>query len=498
MRIDPSEVVITDRINPDEVEIVQPPAPKPDSVLDRMRQGFLDPIVGAAQLAEKIPGLSQARKFLTGSDTTMEDVVKHGVGDYKGTDAYVAPEGVDWARMGGNVANPLSWAGGGASPLRAAYAGGMQGALAPVNSEQDFAAEKAQQVGLGAAGGAVLSKALAGLRPTKEAKALMDQGIQPTVGQSLGGGFNDVEQKLTSMPFVGNAVSHARNRAQNEFERATLARPFSEAAQPSGFPPSMLNQRPKDLDEANNFASEVYKAVTPHLVPTKEALEGVWGALETARQNPEMTSDAYKILGGLVQKHFTNFDRLSGEGIKKLDSELGHLARKYSGGSPADKTLAGEIYRVQAAFREGLEPGLPLGLQDAMKRANYIWKSLIPINQAASARADEKIMPRALQRAMARQQKTDPTRLPFDPLVDNALKVLPSNVPDSGSAGRLLGASIPALATGAVLSVPALAGVSRPAQAALLGNTAWQKALAPYDANFASAIAAALRGQGNE
>lgn len=466
------------------------PAIPPTSVLKRALHGLADPIYGAAQIADK--AINPIRQAISPGAASMDDVIRERDAQYQ------APEGFDVARMVGNVANPVSWAGGGAGVARAAGQGALQAGLAPTNPD-NFLTEKATQVGLGAAGGAVLSKALAGLTPTKEAAALMAQGIQPTVGQSLGGMANTMEQKAASIPLVGDAVNYARRRAQREFEQKVLARPFEEAPKPYGFPPSMLKVSPKNLDEANAAASQIYNAVVPHLKPTKEALQGVWQALSDARQNPEMTADAYKVLGGLVQKHFANFGQLDGPAIKNLDSQLGHLARKYSAGSPADKTLAGEIYRVQAAFREGLEPGLPLGLQDGMRRANQVWRALIPVNQAASARADEVITPRALQKAMARQQHTDTTRLPPDALVDSGVAVLPSNVPDSGTAGRIAFGAMGSGAFGLLpqyLGAGAVAGMgaTRPVQRAIMGNTAWQKAISPHDAGLVAALVAALRG----
>ena len=53
---------------------------------------------------------------------------------------------------------------------------------------------------------------------------------------------------------------------------------------------------------------------------------------------------------------------------------------------------------------------------------------------AAVRSTTRRFTPRALQKAMARQQHKDVTMANIDPLVDSAVKVLPNNIPDSGTA----------------------------------------------------------------
>lgn len=468
-------------------QFAPPPPKQPDSFLSRVGQGAMDPIVGAGQLAEKIPGLVQARKFLTGSDTGMGDVIREREATYS------APEDYDAARFIGNVANPLSWAGGGAGVLRAAGQGALQAALTPV-TEGNFAEEKAKQAALGGALGGVLSKAMKGFTPSKEAQALMDQGIQPSFGQSMAGtgrvgnAINQLEQKASSIPLVGDAVNWARDRPMKEFEGKVLEK---------------ITGKPMTLDEATAHASKLYEAVVPKLVPTQQATSNVMAAVNRAMQNPEMTPQSKDILAGLVNQQFASFPSLKGAQLKKLDSELGYIARKYQGGDPASKTLAGSIFGIQQALREGLETGLEAGDRETLQQANKIWKELIPVHKAASTRADERLMPRALQKALARQQKTDVTRMRPNELVDPAVAVLPSNVPDSGTAGRLMLGSAGAMGAGSLGVLPAYLGAglaagigaTRKGQAALVGNTKVQKALSPYDAGLAAAIIASLRAK---
>ncbi len=496
--------------------------PEASPVGKRLAEGFLDPIYGVAQIADK--AINPIRQLVAPGAASMEDVIRERDANYQ------APEGFDVARMVGNVANPVSWAGGGVPGLTRAGAaaahGALQAGLAPVSPDGNFAEQKVEQAGMGAVAGRVLSKALAGLTPTKEAAALMDRGVQPTVGQSLGGMANTFEQKLTSVPFVGDAITYARNRAQKEFEAAVLQRAVdTNPPTPDrfGIVPRATKGAPRTLDEANAIASQKFNAVVPHL--TQDI--GTWAdpqiVAAKAASNPEMTDQNLKILNGVVTDWFdpAKLSRLDAEGLKKLDSQLGFLVRKYAGGSPADKTLADELRNVQAAYRDNLNRLLPEDMRGysmfppkgeefhgpvkkgALDEANTAWAKLVPINKAASRRADERITPRALQRAMASQARQDVSRMPVDNLVDNAVAVLPSTIPDSGTAGRaMLGGG--ALVGGGTLGVlpqmlgaGAVAGLgaTRPVQRAIMGNTAWQRTLGPMDGGLTAAIAAALRGQ---
>ena len=78
----------------------------------------------------------------------MEDVVRqHNA-------RYAAPEGFDVARTVGNVASPVSWAGGGTGLARVAAMGAAQAGLAPTEAgldTGDFLAEKGKQMALGGA-----------------------------------------------------------------------------------------------------------------------------------------------------------------------------------------------------------------------------------------------------------------------------------------------------------------------------------------------------------
>ncbi len=351
--------------------------------------------------------------------------------------------------------------------------------------------------GLGAAAGL---GAKVGLGPfaQPEARALMNEGIQPSVGQALGGTFNKMESGLTSLPFVGDAAHWARYRPLDEVQEMAVNRAI-------GNKPEALDAVRGNLDRANRYASDLFNEVVPHFVPTREAVLNVQGAVRRAVQNPEIRPDDMTMLSKIVSKNFQNFGQLRGEQIQSLDRELGYLARKYSRkGDPHEEALAEEFYNIQDALRKGIEVGLPPDVRGLYREATSTYRNLIPLNKAASSRADQRILPRSLQKQLARQAHTDVTRLPPDPLLDPSVGLLPADLPDTGTATRAywLGSRL-GLGGGAAAGASSMglfpqlmgttglsfAGASRPAQAAILGNTALQRWMEP---GYVGALTSAL------
>jgi len=68
-----------------------------------------------------------------------------------------------------------------------------------------------------------------------EARLLKDKGVQPALGQMLGGGWNTTEQALAKWPLVGAPIRGARNRARVEFNEAPIKDALAEIGEkPTG------------------------------------------------------------------------------------------------------------------------------------------------------------------------------------------------------------------------------------------------------------------------
>ena len=216
-------------------------------------------------------------------------------------------------------------------------------------------------------------------------------------------------------------------------------------------------------------------------------------ALHHALQNPRLTPENARILNGVWDQNFANYDQLAGQGLKDLDSELGSIAREYMGGSPADKVLGREIENIKFALRQGLEQGMPPDEAGILRAANSAYRQMIPVNKAASSRADRLATPRALEKAIARQRGTDVTRMAADPLLGPAVRTLGQTIPDSGTASRSLIQNPMQALAGGVGALGAAAAYSPFGTRLLLGQTAGQRGLAYALDPAMQATIAALR-----
>jgi len=173
------------------------PKAQPAGIFKRALAGIADPGIGIAQIADKVV-VNPIRQLISPGASSMDDYVRE-------REAGLKADGFDAARMVGNVASPLNYVvPGGAATVRgmftsnapalwerAAAAGAAQGAMAPVEGG-DFWSEKAKQAGAGAlvgTGGHALARTIGGLvKPTAEARQLMDAGVALTPGQAAGAG----------------------------------------------------------------------------------------------------------------------------------------------------------------------------------------------------------------------------------------------------------------------------------------------------------------------
>jgi hypothetical protein len=448
----------------------------PSDKSERFMTGLADPIIGAAQVADRYL-VNPIRQKISPGASSMEDYTRERDANY------VAPEGVDWMRMGGNVANPINYVGG-TGLARTAGAAAIQAGLDPTKADltnEEFLTQKGKGAASGAITGAVLHKALAGMNRTPEAQRLMDEGIQPTVGQAKGGWANRMEEKMGSMPFVGEQVAGARRRPLDEFAQNRL----NDAVGREGV---------QDVRRANQIASDQFEAAVPHLNAGMPTLQHVGDQLAASQQNPRLTNEAKRQLGDIVSSVFEQFHASGPRDLKHIDSVLAQDARAYSTSqSVSEREMGRELQRIRDAFREGLAAQSPPWVGNQLREANQSYARMVPINKAASSNAEERIMPRALEKAIARQQGRDVTRSRIPQVVSDAVDVLPNKVPDSGTAGRLNMTNI----LKSVYALP-LAAVTYPAstrtgQAVMLGNTGMQRRFQPHSAKIASTIEALRR-----
>ena len=258
----------------------QPPATaaKPSSFVT----GLADPVHGLAQLMTNMlpAGVVKSGDRLNNwlADKTglvarlpeggVDQQVREREAAYQAQRAAAGETGFDWGRLAGNVFNPANVAVAARLPAAASLAGrigigaaggAVSSAMNPVGSG-DFAEEKAKQMALRgrlrrrgpSRGGRARAGDLPLASKSTDLALLRAEGVKPTVGQILGGRWNALEEKLQSLPIMGDAIANARGRALQQFNTAAINR----ATAPIGVRVEGVGQ--SAVSEAGDALSQAY------------------------------------------------------------------------------------------------------------------------------------------------------------------------------------------------------------------------------------------------
>lgn len=474
----------------------------PSSVVDAVNRGTAAvnrmPFIGPATVAM---GMTPA------TPEQVDEGIRNNEAEYQAARLATAPAtmeslvtgnknpGIDWMRLVGNigVTAPLAPAGGTggvlartaqAAPVGAAFAAGSQ----PVFNG-DFWSEKGKQAALGAAtaGAAVpiLEGAARIIRPqTSDAvKLLMQEGVTPTPGQILGGAAKKIEDKLTSLPIVGDAIASAQRSGIDDFNRALYAR----AVNPVG------GEVPREVgrESVQAVKGTLGKAYDDLLSKMGFVADDVFVSEMASLRNmvsglPRRESREFdNIISREVTNRLTSSGRGDGQSLKEIESALGKKAKQFLGSQDAYQKQLGEaLEAAKQAFRGGIERSNPefagelananagyayyARLRDAASRQGATDGVVTPAQFAAAVRAGDKTVGKggyATGNAFGQD------------LSDAAKAVLSQSYPDSGTAGRaMLGAaaaggaywlSPPVLAAIGAASAPYLPGVRQLTAAAM-------------------------------
>lgn len=418
-------------------------------------QGIADPINALGQMftqagaAARLPGAAskaaEFNKYVTQQDAQYKRDVRGGQDDF------------DFGRMTGNVVGtlPLTMAAPvGASMASAAGlgagAGLLSGALQPV-TQGDFWDEKRKQAMTGAAGGAAFGaggRMLAGMiSPTisPQVALLRKEGVTPTPGQIMGGGYKSAEEKLTSLPFVGSAIRSGQQRATGELNQAAFNRALApigqrlQAGQIGNDAVQFTTQKLKSAyDDALNAVGPI--GVDNQLIGSLNQLRAGMAVL------PKDKADQFaRILQNEILDRAQN-GRLTPEAMKAAESNLGNQAKGYLSSVDYDVRQLGEaIEAAQDALRQAVARQAPPGAANMVKNANAGWANFKRVQRAASyVGTDEGVFsPAQLQQAVrATDRSKDKARFAegtalMQDLSSAGRSVVGTRTPNSGTADRL-------------------------------------------------------------
>lgn len=464
-------------------ELVEDPPAQPLSRTEQFFRGWRDPIDGGAQLLTNVLPENVVR---TGNDINnwladktglvmripeggLNRVQRERNREYEagrraampaGQAGQPAEPGFDWPRLAGNILNPVNLVVGLGAPAVTSIGGRMavgagvgatNSALSPVN-EGDYAMEKAKQLAAGTVLGGVAPAAASGvarvISPNASRNAdvllLKQEGVTPTVGQTLGGRWNAFEEKLQSVPILGDAIAMARNRSLESFNNAAINRAAGKVGvHVQGSGQGAIREAGDALSQAYDDALAQIKFVRfdQQFAHDLSQLKGMAQSL-----TPPMRAKFNAKLDEVFGSRLSGSGSMLGPTFKKVDSELGQLASRYGRSSVASEAELGDAFaQLQNLLKQQAMRTNP-SAAEALAKADAGWANLVRIEAAgktgknaegvftpgqlntAVSSADHSTRGRAVARGTALMQD----------LSNAGQKVLGNKVPNSGTPERLL------------------------------------------------------------
>lgn len=437
----------------------------------RVAKGAMDPFTGLAQIVyNAVPESVQragtkADKWLyentggfLGADRDFNQKVADEEKQYQQARQATGQEGVDWARLGGNVLStaPMAFAGpqmaAASMPARigvGAVEGGLFGAAQPV-AEGDFWQEKGKQTAAGAGFGA-LAAPVAGLvargikpKSSPEVQLLMKEGVTPSPGQMVWAPVKAAEEKARSIPIMGDLIASSQRRSIAELNRAA----YNRALRPIGKDAKGFPVGREGVDKVGEELGKAYDDLLPKLSFTadKSFHKDIQKLSEMVSTLPEEEAKQFeKILRQQIVGKMTSSGKMSGETLKQIESELGFKASNYLKDQSFDKRqLGAAISELQSAVRNGLARSNPKYAKQ-LKNINKGWQNYTIIQRAGSYKgAEEGFTASHLDSAVKAANKSVRKgqyargKATMQDLSDAGQKVLTSKVPNSGTTDRAI------------------------------------------------------------
>jgi hypothetical protein len=472
----------------------------------------------AAALESVVPGGAGVSRSLGGK--TAADILKDTQASIAESRATDAPLKQTKAGIAGDIVGsvvPLSVLG----PAGAVAGGAASGYLAPTTDGESVLKNTAIGGALGYAG----DKAIRGLgrmvspKTSDAVKQLTEEGVKLTPGQLMGGLPARIEEKATSIPFVGDAIANARRRSVESLNEVAINRSLSPIGEK--LPKGMVGR--DAIQYADEALGKAYDDLLPKLTTQADKkfiadIQNLRTMVSAGNMGPAEAMQFSKILQSQILGKFQGQASITGETMKAMDSDLGRLASQYMRDASADKRqLGGAIGELQTALRSLVERSNPQSAKE-LKAINSGWAQFKRVQRAAGSQgAQEGVFSpeqlrasvRALDRSKDKGRFAEGKALMQD-LSDPARDVLGSKIPDSGTPARLanMGAGASALIEPSVpIGLLAASGLySKPMtsllQSAMTKRGAWAKptaeqleALAPY---FGLLSAGAAQQVGNQ
>jgi hypothetical protein len=442
------------------------------SATTKIAKGLTDPIEGAAQLLTNIlpSGVVNAGNRLNNllAEKTglvapipqggMNELVKQNEQAYQAQRQGAGESGFDAYRTIGNVLSPANAVLAAKLPQAATLAtklgfsalgGGVSALSNPVTSGE-FWPEKSAQVGYGALGGAAVAPAVSALgrvispnaSVNPQLEMLRREGVNPTIGQTLGGFANKMEEKLQSLPIMGDAIAAAREKARSQFNTAAINRSTGKIGE------DVEGAGHAAIKEAGDKIGAVYdkaRSMLGNFQVDKQAQSELANLRMMTQQLRPSERKEFENLFKSYQKELTPNGHLMADGFERITSKLTKEEARFSGASDAYQQRLGDALKEMKSIIESSAKRANPKAAELYDSADAAWANLVRLEGAAkAAKGGEGVFtPGQLLTAIQQADKSTRGRSVargtalMQDLATAGQSVLGNKVPDSGTAGRL-------------------------------------------------------------
>lgn len=374
---------------------------------------------------------------------------------------------------------------------------------------------------LGRGAGQVIGSAVKGFKPSHEAQVLMNEGVQPTLGQGieqniLGKGARWLEEGLGSLPGFGWASKHARSRAQNEgleylLKQGELSLPPIPGKAPGIEITTGGNVGHDAIKSLKNSAKSAYDSLLhgTQVFPPPSALDNIKTIIDDPKYS--ITDSEKKSLKQFIDSHVDVLKQNnSANTYKQIINDLWKESNSYAGplASSSDRIKANALRDVASQIKTQLHNGIGPEKSAYLQQIDESFGKIQTLKSAASSAKAAKdggnFSPSDLLREIRKADKTmrkDAFSMGEAKMQKESARVhnvLGDTLPNSGTTDRAIAS---AALTGALWPVMdkvllgagvGFAGASRPVQKALLGGYQGQHQLGNVIAEYLNRVGAGI------
>ena len=360
------------------------------------------------------------------------------------------------------------------------------GATSALTTPTDENRGKATAIGagLGALGvpGIELGSRVLSPLMTPDVKKMIAEKISMTPGQIMGGFLKSFEDKATSIPIVGEAINAARRKGIEDFNRAAYKR----VVEPINGEIPIATGR-QGIRSLKNQLEDSYDALLPKLSFKPDAV--LFDSLSSLKKNVAglKVDDATMVsndVKDMIQSRMSDKGIIDGNNFKVLEEDFKKIIGDYKGSTGSQATIGRAYQQAFADIRESLGRNNPQ-FADELAKINTGYANYARIRSAGSrAGTSETFTPNQLSAAVRSADKsagkgeTATGQALMQDLTDAAERILPSEIKDSGTGGRIAFTNLKEWLLGAATAAPYMPGGRQITQALLTQRPETAKELA--------------------